>query len=98
MILLIITYILNIIDYLFTAYWIKLYGLEIELNIFAQWLFKLNIAWVFKFFVIGALMFLLGYIYRVHKKGKIAIYILFIFFIILTIYHLIILIKVKGGI
>ena len=53
---LIISYILNIVDYVFTAYWVHHFGVSIEANPFGRWLFKHNIAWVFKIFIIGAIL------------------------------------------
>jgi hypothetical protein len=45
---LLIAYILNLLDYALTAYWVNLYGTEIEANPLMRWCFENNIAWAVK--------------------------------------------------
>lgn len=85
MISLIITYILNIIDYIFTAYWISEYGIEIEANPIALWMFDHNVAWVFKILIVGGLLAVLGYL--LHRNPKAA----WVAYIPLTVYGSIVL-------
>jgi hypothetical protein len=42
----IISYLLNIIDYLFTAYWVHKFGIEIEIeaNPIGRWMFENNLS------------------------------------------------------
>lgn len=94
MVKVIIAYLLNIMDYIFTAYLINKYGIGIELNGIGRWLFENNVAWVYKIFVVGAIMALLGYINIKHKKGTVAIYLVLGGFAVLAVYHLVILIGV----
>ena len=58
--ILIITYILNVIDYIFTSHWINLYGLSAEANPIGRWMFEHNVVWVFKIFVVGFFLALIG--------------------------------------
>lgn len=68
MIPLVIAYLLNIADYLFTAYWVRLYGTEIEANPLMRWCFENNVAWAVKIFAVGGLFGLVGYLtHRYHK-------------------------------
>ena len=94
MIPLLIAYILNIIDYIFTAYWVREFGIEIESNPFGQWLFEHNIAWVFKIFIAGGLFALLGYVIKQYPKAVIAAYILIAIFGLIVIYHIIIAVRI----
>ena len=85
---LIITYILNIIDYLFTLYWVRTYGIEIEGNPFGRWLFDNNIAWVVKIFAVGGLLALLGYIFKRYPKLAWTAYIPLTAYAVVVIYHI----------
>ena len=67
---LIIAYTLNIIDYLFTLYWVHLYGYEIEANPIMRWAFENDIAWVVKIFAVGGLFALVGYLVKRHNKCR----------------------------
>lgn len=57
---LLIAYALNIIDYALTAYWVNLYGTEIEANPLMRWAFENDCAWAVKIFGVGGLLALLG--------------------------------------
>jgi len=95
-ILLIIAYILNIIDYIFTARWIELYGIDIEANPIALWMFENNVAWVFKILIVGGLFAVLGYfIHRCPKAARV-VYIPLAVYGLIVIYHIIIAINVYG--
>lgn len=90
---LITAYLLNIIDYIFTAYWVHKFGIEIEANPIGRWLFENNVAWVYKIFIVGGLFALLGYFIKREPKVVIAAYILLGVFAALTVYHIFIAIK-----
>lgn len=94
MIPLIIAYGLNIIDYIFTAYWVHNYGVEIEGNPFGRWLFNHNIAWLFKIVIVGLIFALLWQVVQRYPKAIIAVYILLGVYALLVIYHIIIAVKV----
>ena len=85
---LIIAYTLNVIDYLFTAYWVRLYGIEIESNPLARWMFEHDIAWAVKFFGVGALLALLGYLIHLQPKAARAAYIPLAAYAAVDLYHI----------
>lgn len=87
--ILLITYILNIIDYLFTLYWVRTYGIEIEANPFGRWLFENNIAWVVKIFAVGGVLALLGYIFKRYPKLAPVAYIPLTAYAAVVVYHII---------
>lgn len=65
---LLIAYTLNLLDYLITAYWVRLYGTEIEANPLMRWAFENNIAWAVKIFAVGGLFALVGYLVKRYNK------------------------------
>ena len=56
MLILIITYILNVIDYLETLYLIQHFGTEVEGNPIMRYLFESNCAWIAKLIVPAVLL------------------------------------------
>lgn len=60
-ILLIVTYMLNIIDLLFTNYWVKIYGIGAELNPIGVWLYNTGIAQFTKTIFVGVLLLFVWY-------------------------------------
>lgn len=88
MIPLIISYVLNVIDYLFTAHWIRIYGLEIEANPIARWMFEHDIAGVIKIGAIGIIYAIMGYIVYRYPKYTWMTYPLFLFYAGIVIYHI----------
>ncbi len=86
---LIIAYALNVIDYLFTAYWVRTYGIEIEGNPLARWMFSHNIAWAVKILAVGGLLALLGYIFKRYPKYAWVAYIPLTVYAGIVIYHII---------
>lgn len=71
--MLIITYILNLIDYAFTLYWVRKYGIEIEGNPIGRWMFSHNIAWLFKIVLNGVLLgAVVWYVHRHPEDGYLA--------------------------
>lgn len=89
-----IAYLLNIIDYIFTAYWVHKFGIEIEGNPFGRWMFENNVAWVYKIFIVGGLFALLGYFIKKHQKAVVSAYILLAVYAIIVIYHIAIAVRV----
>ena len=65
---LIIAYLLNLIDYLFTAYWVHKFGIEIEGSPIGRWMFENNVAWAVKIFIVGGVFALLGYFIKRYPK------------------------------
>lgn len=87
---LIISYILNIIDYLFTAHWVRRFGIDIETNPIARWMFSHNVAWVFKIFIVGGLFAVLGYCIKKYPKTTWIAYIPLAVYGLIVIYHIVI--------
>jgi hypothetical protein len=87
---LLIAYALNIIDYLFTSHWVNLYGLSAEGNPIGRWMFENGFAGVFKIFIVGGLMAILGICIR--KKPRLAwtAFIPLVVYAVIVIYHLVI--------
>ena len=89
---LIITFVLNIADYLFTLYFVHLYGLEIEANPIGRWLLKKPCRGiVFKVLGIAALLAVL-YVFRSHKIAVIGSWIVMVAYAALVIYHIVLLV------
>ena len=53
------TYLLNLFDLAMTAYWVSLYGVEIEGNPIGRWLYSTGIVYPVKILVVGLLLWLL---------------------------------------
>jgi hypothetical protein len=87
--MLLLTYLLNIIDYLFTLYWVRKFGIEIEGNPIGRWMFSHNIAWLCKIVLNGVLLGIVGwYVHRNPESGWIA-WICLIAYAIIVAYHII---------
>ena len=89
---LIIAFVLNIADYLFTLYFVHLYGLEVEANPIGRWL--LEKPWrgiVFKVFGIAALLAVL-YVFRSHTIAVIGSWIVLVVYAALVLCHILILV------
>lgn len=94
---LLIAYLLNIIDYLFTSYWVSLYGIDIEGNPIGRWMFENNVAWVFKIFIMGGLFAVLGYFIKKFPKYKWVAYIPLAVYGLIVLYHIFIFIYIRKG-
>ena len=86
---LLIAYALNIIDYALTAYWVELYGTDIEANPLMRWAFENNVAWAVKIFGVGSLMALVGYLVKRYNKCLWSGCVLLVAYAALTAYHII---------
>lgn len=86
-----LTYMLNLADTVFTDYWVKKYGIDVEGNPIGRYLITMDIMWIVKIFVVGVLIFILyiGYKETDNLCIKIGITICFIAYIIVTISHII---------
>ena len=83
-------YALNIIDYIFTAYWVHKFGIEIEGNPIGRWMFENNVAWVYKIFIVGGAFAVLGYFIKRVPKAVISAKILLVVYALIVIYHIVI--------
>lgn len=95
MMYLIIAYILNIIDYTITAYWVNKFGVDIEANPLGRWMFENNVAWVFKILVVGGLFAVLGYCIKRYPKAAWLGNIPLVVYGLIVIYHIIIYFTVR---
>lgn len=93
---LIVAYICNLLDYIFTEYWIKNFGTDVEANPIGRWLLTNNLGWLFKVFIIGALMGLVGWGICNYPNLAWTQYVLAFVYVALVIYHLVIFAAVYG--
>ena len=93
---LIIAYLLNILDYLFTAYWVNLYGSEIEVNPFMRWCFENHCALAVKIFAVGGLFALVGYLVKRYNKCRWSGIFLLVVYGVIFIYHGLIFLCMRG--
>ena len=85
-----VAYLLNIIDYLFTARWVKKFGIEIEGNPIGRWLFNHNMAGAFKIFAVGGIFAIVGYFITHYPKYAWVAYIPLAVYALICVYHVII--------
>lgn len=84
---LVVAYILNLLDYLITAYWVELYGTSIEANPLMRLAFENNVAWAVKIIAVGGLFALVGYLVERYNKCAWAAWVLLIAYAAVVIYH-----------
>lgn len=87
--MILIAYILNLLDYAFTAYWVSLYGVEIEANPLMRWYFENDIAWAVKIYGVGALMALVGICIYKKPRTAWAAWVLLFAYAAVTVYHIV---------
>lgn len=85
---LITAYLLNIIDYIFTAYWVHKFGIEIEANPIGRWMFENNVAWVFKIFIVGGAFAVIGYVIKREPKYAWTAFIPLVVYAAIVVYHI----------
>ena len=88
MTILIITYILNVIDYLETLYLIQHYGIAVEGNPIMRYLFDNNYAWIAKLIVPAILLLVCGVVMRKDKTYKQPICVAIAFYLFLVMHNL----------
>lgn len=91
---LIIAYVLNIIDYLFTRHWVNLYGIDIEGNPIGRWLIENHLAVPVKVFGVGGLLIVLYHALKKHPKWNWTSWLLLAVYSVLAIYHIFIAFRV----
>lgn len=85
---LITAYILNIVDYIFTAYWVHNFGIEIEANPIGRWMFEHNVAWVVKIVGVGLLLLVLYHALKVKPTWAWVSWVLLAVYGVLVLYHI----------
>lgn len=93
MLILIITYILNVIDYFETLYLIQRFGTEVEGNPIMRYLFENNCAWVAKLIISAILLLVCGIIKKKDKTYIAPIYLAFAYYLYLTIHNLSVIVR-----
>ena len=86
--MILLTYILNIIDYASTLYWVRSYGLDTELNPIGRWMFEQNVAWLFKIVIIGVLLGAVGWYTHRHPEAAYLAWIPLIWYGTVCLYHI----------
>lgn len=88
MILLALSYFLNVADYFFTMYWVQLFGIEAEANPCGRWMLQNGIGGFIKIVAMAGLFFLLSILIKRCPRAKIAGHIVFGTYCIVTLCHL----------
>lgn len=86
-ILLIITYLLNIVDYLQTTYTIQRVGLRAELNPIMRYVFEHNCALAFKVILPAILLIAMGIIVKVDRKSSWTVYVLAALYLLVVMHN-----------
>lgn len=87
-------YVLNIIDLIVTTIWVMMFGLEIEVNPIARWMYETNIIYVFKTVIVAAGLYLLNQFLPRNPKYMWTSWVLLIVYGALACYHCFIIVKV----
>ena len=87
-------YVLNLFDVFVTAFWVELFGLGIEANPIARWMFATNCAYAFKVFGIGILLYFLNKYLPKYPKYIWTSWLLFGIYVALAIYHIVSLVRI----
>ena len=90
--ILLITYFLNLFDLFMTHLYVNKYGISVEGNPIGRWLISNNIAWIVKILGVGGLLLVLRICIRIKPKYTWVVYIPFVAYALLAIYHLILII------
>jgi hypothetical protein len=86
-ILLIATYLLNLIDYQQTIYAVNLFGLGVELNPIGCFMLANNWAGLFKIVIMPIMLAIVGFIVKLDRKQVWAVCFLFIWFLCVVIHN-----------
>jgi hypothetical protein len=86
-ILLIITYLLNLIDCAQTLHVVQLFGIGVEANPIARFMFEHNCALMPKLVVVPIALTLMGIIIRIDKRFIWAAYCLLIFYVYIVVHN-----------
>lgn len=87
LILLIATYILNLIDYAQTIYAISYCGLGVEYNPIARFFFDVGCAGEIKLIVFPIILVIIGILVKLSRSGAWMIYVLFIVYFLLILHN-----------
>ena len=93
---LIITCILNFVDYWQTVYAIQLYGLGVELNPIARFLLSGDYGWIAKLIVVPTMLTVMGITIRAERRMSWAAYVSLIYYICIVINNFVVLSRLQG--
>ena len=83
-ILLTITGVLNIVDYFQTIYAVQFFGLGVELNPIAHFLFNANCEWI-KLIIVPIMLIILGFAIKTNKSMSWTAWVLAILYLVVVI-------------
>ena len=92
-VLLILIYLFNIVDYCQTVYAISNFGLGVELNPIARFFFEHDRAWSFKLVVTMLFLIAIGIIVKIDRKQIWAVYFLTAFYFLLIVHNFFMLVQ-----
>lgn len=90
--ILFITYLLNLFDLFMTHLYVNRYGISVEGSPIGRWLFENNMTWIVKIFGVGFFLIVLSVCVRKRPKYTWVSYIPFAAYVLLTVYHLILIV------
>ena len=93
-VLLILIFALNVIDYIQTVYAIQLFGIGVEVNPIGRFLFEHNCAWVAKFIALPLMLTALGFIVKIERRQAWAVYGLTVYYFLLIMHNFVMLARV----
>lgn len=86
-ILLVATFLLNIVDYVQTMYAIQQLGIGVEFNPLGRFLLENDLAWAAKFVLVPIVLTIMGIVIHKDKKAAWSAYFLFVFYICLVLHN-----------
>lgn len=93
---LIVVFVLNIVDLIFSLVWINKYGIEVEANPIGRWLYETGLVYPVKTIVVAGLLIALYFMLKAHPSWDWVSWILLAAFVLLTLYHIFILCKISN--
>jgi hypothetical protein len=81
-------YALNVFDLIATTVWVMWFGVDVEANPFAKWMYQNNSIYVVKALVVAAGLYLLNKLIPKHPKYECLTWVLFVVYAAIAIYHL----------
>lgn len=90
---LLIAYVFNILDLIFTTVWVKKYGIDIEANPIGRFLYKTKAVYAVKTIGLGAIFFGLYKLLSLYPKWSWTATVILVVYALLTVYHILIAIK-----
>lgn len=93
----IIAYLLNIIDYIFTDHWVRKFGIKIEANPIGRWLYETGAVYAVKVVGVGLLLLVLYHALKAKTSWGWVSWLPLVAYSALALYHIFIIFYLKGG-